>query len=98
MNVYEKALALLGEEGENWIKESYEDRGKHCLVGALKRAQYGDAWHISTVPTSVKTVIMEQFCLPYGFESVESWNDEQERTFPDVRMVLEKCAVMEEEM
>jgi hypothetical protein len=99
MNVYEKALELLGEEGENWISGEYEDRGRYCLVGALNLARNGNAWNgVSSDFVSVMTVVREQFYTdPYEFESIEDWNDQNLRTFDDVRAVLEKAAIKEEE-
>lgn len=38
LELLERALKLLGPDGENWIKQDYELDGGYCLAGAIGQA------------------------------------------------------------
>lgn len=98
MNVFRRALDIL-DDGNRWIRDDYEWKGHHCLVGALAAAL--DSEYRVVVDTSrfinarrtLFDIIQEQYGV--NVDSIESWNDSHEWT--DVERVLEKAAVKYDE-
>lgn len=74
----QKALELLGPNGENWGKEMEILEGnKECAVTACRKAGLNSAW---------------RYLDPFtGATWVSSWNDAPERTFSEVREVFQKA-------
>lgn len=86
-------MELLGPNGENWVKGSLFGENistQCCLIGsgllAMNKMGLVDR---STIATFVWDKIMTEIRAQEFFK-VDQWNDAPERTFADVRALLEK--------
>ena len=90
-NVFSVAADILERDG--WCQGANTDReGRHCLVGALRKAwedELGWIW-TSTILDSLSTR------LELGGEWPSSWNDELGRTASEVISLLREAAAAPE--
>ena len=83
VEVLEKALELLGPNGENWVNEA-PDWDKHCCVTAIDTV--GDNRSQEKAKSFLRRVINSNVC-----SLISRWNDAPERTFPEVRAAFLKA-------
>jgi hypothetical protein len=84
MNVFDKAIEVLEEKG--WVqKHSQTDEGM-CLMGAISYVQCYDAYAWTDVDYSWNFLIGMVGSLP------TTWNDEPERTYEDVILLLKRAS------
>ena len=79
-------LALLGEHGEHWVKDSYKDDIDMCLHGAIRRCapQPGDA------------LLIEQVAARQGWGI--TWNDADSTNWIDIRDRLAHVEVTDDDL
>lgn len=82
--VLRRALALLGPNGENWVRGTYRDGHKYCSVGAITEAigcslSVGEYWIKSNIPG-------------YRTGRIASMND-RAPSFSEVREMFEQMIV-----
>ncbi len=79
-------VAILGGNGEHWVKQSWGSGGKVCLHGAIRRCQPipGDAY------------IIEQVASRQGWGT--GWNDARSTTWPMVRERLARIEVTDADL
>lgn len=95
-SVFKDALALLGQNGERWIKgidSAFTRDGLrvYCALGALQEANRDGAF--SDRERLLRSNLHKMLGAPVGFETpyVHQWNDAPERTFPEVRGLFLKA-------
>jgi len=93
ISVYlKKALALLGPNGENWIKGSYYFEGEYCMVGALRAVTI--FWGTQEkMRDYLKRVIDSP---SYFGNHMTVYNDAPERTFQEIKEVFQKAILLAE--
>jgi hypothetical protein len=79
-------VAILGDNGEHWVKRSWGDSGSACLHGAIRRCQPipGDAY------------LIEQVACRQGWGT--EWNDHTSTTWPMVRERLARIEVTDADL
>ena len=97
--VIDRAIDLLGPNGERWIQNSFTDKGSHCILGALRRARHelgikGDRSSGKHILRAI-TVIdprpwVDATLAPVArqIDSIANFNDQRGRKFRDVALVL----------
>ena len=79
-------LALLGENGEHWVKGAWGDDDRMCLHGAIRRCQ----------PVPGDAAVIEQVAAMSGWGT--SWNDAEDTSWADVRARLAHIEVTDEDL
>ena len=90
-NVFSVAADILERDG--WCQGANTDReGRHCLLGALRKA-----WE-QTLGWIWTTTALDSLCagLPLGGEWPSSWNDTEGRTAAEVISLLREAAAAPE--
>jgi hypothetical protein len=79
-------VAILGRNGEHWVKQSWGDGVSACLHGAIRRCQPipGDAY------------LIEQVAHRQGWGT--DWNDDTSTTWPMVRERLARIEVTDSDL
>jgi hypothetical protein len=95
--IIDNALRALGPNGEHWCQHTlWDDRGRVCLIGALRKsANIFVQWSVVTAKDEdfriAFNAVSDVLRSEYGQQEPTVWNDQLERTFPEVRAVLEKA-------
>jgi len=77
-----KVQDILTDE-RKWLKGTLHCNDAHCLIGAIMHAYKGNA------PASIATKVREHLHIT----SILAWNDAPERTFPEVRALIEELDI-----
>lgn len=86
--VLDEALALLGPNGEHWIKGSAREGDSYCVIGAIRVAADDE---MQRRPRPWGLVVSDARSAVLGVirsAHIASWNDAQERQFSEVRSAL----------
>ena len=79
-------LALLGENGEHWVKGAWGDGDRMCLHGAIRRCQ----------PVPGDAFLVEQIAARRGWGT--DWNDAKDTSWADIRDRLAHIEVTDEDL
>lgn len=95
MNAVEVLQAAKNELIKNgWIKDSYEDEGKHCIVGAIGKIK-------GLLPNALLNAEYSRevsfFKDAIDIPNVIAWNDTEGRTFADVMDAFDKAILYAKE-
>lgn len=102
MNPFTAMRELFGPNGEGWGQGAYGDllHGPNCLVGAARRvvgfspALRDDAerWAAFAALGDLDDLMLRQLRLKdSSCRGVADFNDDPERTFADIRWLLDEC-------
>ena len=79
-------LALLGDNGEHWVKGAWGDGDRMCLHGAIRRCQ----------PVPGDAYLIERVAARSGWGT--NWNDADDTSWADVRARLAHIEVTDEDL
>jgi hypothetical protein len=100
VGVIDKALELLGPNGERWIKGKLRTKDGFCIIGAMKRARSLTKLRSGNAEDFLTMVIKrEQHKSTAPSFLISSFNDKPETTFENIReiMLVAKCEAMRAE-
>lgn len=98
MSIVDETLALLGPNGEHWIRMAPRTMEQHCMLTALSASMgRGEIVDMYSVFTAVARVIRENYpdrvsCPDWDWMgTITEFNDHPDAMFPEVVAMLEKA-------
>jgi hypothetical protein len=88
VRVIDKALELLGPNGENWAKGFMFQHGKFCMCGAIAKAS--EHMRLKGLRHEVAVGHLVEMALKEAHEEpvIEQFNDCKPRVFADIRNIM----------